>query len=275
VPQGPAPAQSWYYCDDPPGYYPNVPSCNSSWRQVPASPAALKEDAMKHHGVTVLGLSAGLLLGGCAATPMGPTVPVMPAANKPFEVFQQDQLVCKQFADQQVGGQAESANQRAIGGAALSTVLGAGLGAAIGGGEGAGIGAASGALLGTGVGAGTTSGGVQLTIQQQYDNAYSQCMYSKGNQVPGFQQAAVSAPPPPPPSSPPPPAPSAAHPAAYDRTLVRDTQSELARLGLLGGPADGSYGPKTGAAISEYQRRNSLLVDGTPSPALLAHMRAH
>ena len=37
APQGPAPAQSWYYCDDPPGYYPNVPSCNSSWRQVPVT----------------------------------------------------------------------------------------------------------------------------------------------------------------------------------------------------------------------------------------------
>jgi peptidoglycan hydrolase-like protein with peptidoglycan-binding domain len=227
---------------------------------------------MKHHRITVLGLSASLLLGGCASTPMGPTVPVMPAANKPFEVFQQDQLVCKQFADQQVGGQAESANTKAIGGAAIGTLLGAGLGAAIGGGQGAGIGAASGALLGTGVGAGT-SGGAQLTIQQQYDNAYSQCMYSKGNQVPGFQPAVVYAPPPPPP--PPAPPPAAAQPSAHDRTLVRDTQSELVRLGLLAGPADGSYGPKTSAAISEYERRNNLLVDGTPSAALLAHMRAH
>jgi peptidoglycan hydrolase-like protein with peptidoglycan-binding domain len=229
---------------------------------------------MKHHGAVIIGLSASLLLGGCASTPMGPTVPVMPAANKPFEVFQQDQLVCKQFAEQQVGGQAESTNTRAIGGAALGTVLGAGLGAAIGGGQGAGIGAASGALLGTGVGAGT-SGGTQLTIQQQYDNAYSQCMYSKGNQVPGFQPAAVYAPPPPPPPAPPPAPPAAAHPSAYDRGLVRDTQSELVRLGLLTGPADGSYGPRTGAAISEYERRNNLLVDGTPSAALLAHMRAH
>jgi peptidoglycan hydrolase-like protein with peptidoglycan-binding domain len=227
---------------------------------------------MKHHRITVLGLSASLLLGGCASTPMGPTVPVMPAANKPFEVFQQDQLVCKQFADQQVGGQAESANTKAIGGAAIGTLLGAGLGAAIGGGQGAGIGAASGALLGTGVGAGT-SGGAQLTIQQQYDNAYSQCMYSKGNQVPGFQPAVVYAPPPPPPPSAPPP--PVAPVAAHERTLVRDTQSELVRLGLLTGPADGSYGPKTSAAISEYERRNNLLVDGTPSAALLAHMRAH
>jgi len=229
----------------------------------------LKEEAMKHHRVTALGLSASLLLGGCAATPMGPTVPVMPAANKPFEVFQQDQLVCKQFAEQQVGGQAESANTKAIGGAALGTLLGAGLGAAVGGGSGAAIGAGSGAVLGTGFGAASSSG-TQLTIQQQYDNAYSQCMYSKGNQVPGFQPAVVYAPPPPPP-----PAPVATHPSAYDRGLVRDVQSELLRLGLLTGAADGSYGPKTGAAISEYQRRNGLLVDGTPSPALLAHMRAH
>jgi uncharacterized protein YcfJ len=235
--------------------------------------AALKENAMKHHRVTVLGLSASLLLGGCAATPMGPTVQVMPAANKPFEVFQQDQLVCKQFAEQQVGGQAESANTKAIGGAALGTVLGAGLGAAIGGGQGAGIGAASGALLGTGVGAGT-SGGAQLTIQQQYDNAYSQCMYAKGNQVRGFAPAVVYAPPPPPPP-PPPPAPVAARASGYDRVLVRDTQSELVRLGLLSGPADGSYGPKTSAAISEYERRNNLLVDGAPSAALLAHLRVH
>ena len=234
---------------------------------------------MKHHRVTVLGLSVGLLLGGCASTPMGPTVPVMPAANKPFEVFEQDQLVCKQFAEQQVGGQAESANTKAIGGAAITTLLGAGLGGAIGGGQGAGIGAASGALLGTGVGAGA-SGNTQLPIQQQYDNAYSQCMYSKGNQVPGFQPAVVHAPPPPPPPSSgaaPPPAPvrASARASTYDRGLVLDTQIELVRLGLLTGPTDGSYGPKTSAAINEYERNNNLLIDGTPSAALLAHMRAH
>jgi hypothetical protein len=30
------PAQSWYYCDNPKGYYPSVPACNAGWRQVPA-----------------------------------------------------------------------------------------------------------------------------------------------------------------------------------------------------------------------------------------------
>ena len=32
------PEQSWYYCDNPRGYYPYVTDCGSGWRQVPASP---------------------------------------------------------------------------------------------------------------------------------------------------------------------------------------------------------------------------------------------
>ena len=30
--------QSWYYCDNPKGYYPYVTSCATEWRQVPATP---------------------------------------------------------------------------------------------------------------------------------------------------------------------------------------------------------------------------------------------
>jgi hypothetical protein len=37
-PSGPAPAQYWYYCDNPPGYYPYVTSCSTAWRQVPVTP---------------------------------------------------------------------------------------------------------------------------------------------------------------------------------------------------------------------------------------------
>ena len=29
-------AQSWYYCDNPSGYYPYVATCPAGWRQVPA-----------------------------------------------------------------------------------------------------------------------------------------------------------------------------------------------------------------------------------------------
>ena len=39
-----------------------------------------------------------------------------------------------------------------------------------------------------------------MNLQQRYDLAYSQCMYSRGNQVPGFQPS--YAPPPPPPYQP-------------------------------------------------------------------------
>jgi hypothetical protein len=30
------PSPTYYYCDDPPGYYPYVPTCRTPWRAVPA-----------------------------------------------------------------------------------------------------------------------------------------------------------------------------------------------------------------------------------------------
>ena len=144
-------------------------------------------------------LAATALLQGCAAPPAGSTVAVLPGRGKSFEAFQGDQAVCNQFASQQVAGQAERANASGVGGALLGAVLGAGLGAAIGGGQGAGIGAAAGALGGTAIGAGGTSN-AQLGIQQQFDIAYTQCMYAKGNQVPGYAASASSYAPPPPPA---------------------------------------------------------------------------
>lgn len=159
---------------------------------------------MKHAPATIAAATAVALLAGCAAPPMGPRVAVMPAPNKPFPVFQEDDAICRQFAQQQSAGVAESANNRQVGSAVIGTVLGAGLGAAIGGGRGAGIGAASGALVGTGAGAGGAERGT-YTAQQLYDNAYSQCMYSRGNQVPGFAAPAYAAPPPPPSPGYPPP----------------------------------------------------------------------
>ena len=137
---------------------------------------------MKPFKTVAIAISALVLLDGCAQTPMGPRVQALPAANKPFEVFQQEQMLCKQYANDQVSGQAENANERAIGATLLGGALGAGLGAAIGGGRGAGIGAAGGGVMGTAIGAGNSQK-AQGGIQQQYDNAYSQCMYAKGNQI--------------------------------------------------------------------------------------------
>ena len=123
-----------------------------------------------------------LSLMACASTPMGPTVQTLPAQGKPFEQFQMEQASCKQYADEQVRGQAEAANSTGVLEGVGGTLLGAGLGAAIGGGRGAAIGAAGGAVAGTGVGA-STSGHQERGIQTQYNNAYVQCMVAKGNQV--------------------------------------------------------------------------------------------
>lgn len=135
----------------------------------------------------VVTLTTLVALAGCAMRPMGPSVAVMPAAHKPFDVFQQEMSICKQYAEQQVSGQAEAANAQAVGTAFLSTGLGAALGGALGGGRAAGVGAASGAIAGTGAGAAESSQAAQPAIQQHYDTAFEQCMYAKGNQVPAFQ----------------------------------------------------------------------------------------
>jgi hypothetical protein len=190
-------------------------------------------------------------------TPVGPTVGVMPGRGKSFATFQSDNATCKGFAAEQVKGQAEAANQRAVGTGLLTSVLATGLGAAAGGlagdaGGGAAVGAALGVGGGTAVGAGNSSVD-QANIQQQYDNAFSQCMYSKGDQVPGYAPVAAS--------------------AAPDPT-VRATQSELNRLGYLHDLADGYAGSRTRSAISNFEQANGLPVDGVASSRLLARLQS-
>ncbi len=174
---------------------------------------------MRSFAVRIGGLAALLALASGPASAMTPTVQVLPAPNKPPEVFQQDQYVCMQYAEQQSGGTAaqnQAANQ-AVGSAIVGTILGAGLGAAFGGGRGAAIGAASGAVAGTTYGVANAQA-AQWSIQQRYDVSYMQCMYAKGNQVPNFDPNNPQPPPPPgnspppPPSGSPPPPPSGAPP---------------------------------------------------------------
>jgi outer membrane lipoprotein SlyB len=137
-----------------------------------------------HRGLGCV-MVAAIALAGCAPTVMAPTVPVMPAANKPFDQFAADQQGCQGYANAQVAPLTQQANNQALGGALLTTALGAGLGAAVGGGRGAAIGAASGAVVGGAAGAqGSSIAG--HGIQQQYDMYYVQCMVSHGNQVPGM-----------------------------------------------------------------------------------------
>ena len=173
---------------------------------------------------------AGVALSSCATMPTGPSVMALPAQYKPFDVFQSEDLECRNWAAQQSGQPADAYNQNLAGGAAIGTLLGAGLGAAIGAasgniGAGAAIGAASGLLGGTAVASGPAYG-AGWEVQRRYDNAYQQCMYAKGNLIPGAARTAprnnrVPPPPPPPPgyTPGPPPAtpPSAAPPPPYPR----------------------------------------------------------
>lgn len=167
---------------------------------------------MKHLRRGVAVVAAAGVLAGCAQAPLGPTVAVMPAANKPFPVFQQEDVYCRSYAQQQTAGTAEVANNAQFGSALIGTVLGAGLGAALGGGQGAAVGAGAGALGGTVVGSDQAERGT-YSAQQRYNIAYTQCMYSYGNQVPSYAGPVRYAPYPPPPGAyPPPPPPGYAPP---------------------------------------------------------------
>lgn len=133
---------------------------------------------------------AVIMVSGCATMPPGPSVTVMPPPGKPFEVFQMDDSACRQWAETQSRWRAnETVNENLASGAAIGTLLGAGLGAAIGSasghvGAGAAIGAAGGMAVGA-AGASEPARAAGYEVQRRYDIAYQQCMYSKGNQVPG------------------------------------------------------------------------------------------
>lgn len=125
-----------------------------------------------------------MTLVACASAPTGPSVAVMPGDGKTFEQFNADDAVCRQYASNQNSGAVESANNKAIGTAALGTLIGAAAGAAIGNShQGAGAGAGVGLLAGSAVGAGEAQHGTN-SAQRSYDISYSQCMYAKGNSVP-------------------------------------------------------------------------------------------
>ncbi len=74
------------------------------------------------------------------------------------------------------------------------------------------------------------------------------------------------------PAPPSPPAPPPSTPAAT-QAQIQEIQRLLTRLGFDPGPADGALGQRTRDAIRNYQKELGLLVDGTPSKALLDHLR--
>ncbi len=174
------------------------------------------------HAHTLLVAGAALVLSACAHFPTGPSVMVLPGSGKDFAHFQNDDAMCRNYAGYQSNpGAQKAAMESAVASTVIGTAVGAAAGAAIGAatgdaGEGAAIGAGSGLLVGSASGV-QRSEYAGRTLQGRYDNAYLQCMYANGNQIP-MPPGAFAGPapyashsrphrPPPPRAGPPPPPP--------------------------------------------------------------------
>jgi hypothetical protein len=240
--------------------------------------------------LVVVGMASLSLIGGCATAPLGPTVQVVPPPGKPLDLFQQEVEECKKWAFDQMGGQAavDDANQRAIVKGVLGTLLGTAAGAALGAGvgnagAGAGIGAGAGMVGGAGAGA-ASSANSTLTLQQLYNNAFVQCMYAKGNQVPGEMPAIGSGPAEasmPEQAGTGEAAPSEAvnvnsaldtligkEPEGTETKAVKggntiEAQGLLNKKGYNCGIPDGKMGRKTREAIKNFQRNHQIEITGT------------
>jgi len=204
--------------------------------------------------LAILAIGA-LALTGCGQAPLAPTVSTMAAPGKPLELYQQDIRDCKAFALDSIGGQdaVDRVSQNAAGNALL--MIGANV--AVGALEGQAThhhnyytnqGAANGAAAGTAAGMETAAAGNQ-TLQQQFDNFYSQCMYSKGNQVPGMAQAKPIAPP------------ASSYTNDGDSRIL-EAQQALAGAGYDPGTPDGKMGKKTVVALRQFQKDNGLPATG-------------
>lgn len=140
-------------------------------------------------GTIAVALASLVVLAGCVSVPQGPTVAVMPGTGKNLDQFRADAGMCQQYAQSTVAGPSQAAQDyaaaNAAGGAAVGAVVGGLIGAATGqAGAGAAWGAGTGLLFG-GAAAGNAGAVSSYTLQRQYDIAYMQCMYTRGNQVPG------------------------------------------------------------------------------------------
>jgi hypothetical protein len=162
-------------------------------------------------------LVMGLLVAGCVSLPSGPSMLVLPGTGRQFSEFRADELACRQYAYESIGGRTaeRAAADAGVRSAVVGTVIGAAVGAAVDGGRGAGVGAGTGLLIGSAAGSDTARSSA-YEAQRRYDHAYVQCMYASGHRVPvsgryasGRSIRERGVPPPPPPGAPPPPPPGA------------------------------------------------------------------
>lgn len=133
-----------------------------------------------------------MLLSSCAEMPTGPTVAVMPTQNKPFDVFMQEDQLCRGWAAHSIGQPGnDAAAQRMLSSTVTGAAIGAIAGAIAGGHRNVETGAAMGTVIGSATGV-SQSSETAWSAQRRYDIAYQQCMYSKGNYVPAYGHGSSS-----------------------------------------------------------------------------------
>jgi hypothetical protein len=103
-----------------------------------------------------------VVLAGCVPTAMGPTVTATPGPGKALTDFAADQSTCGALVNQQMAPVVQATNNQ-VAGTALQNIL-----------------------TGTGNNAVAVNTQATATLQQQYDAAYSACMYAKGDNVPPY-----------------------------------------------------------------------------------------
>jgi hypothetical protein len=168
-------------------------------------PASASACASGRARVGAVAFVAVWLLMACAEMPSGPAIAVMPGPHKPFDVFVQDDQLCRGWASHAIGVPGhDAAAEQVLKSTAAGAVIGAIAGAAMGGERGVGTGAAMGTVMGATAGIGQ-SNYTAANAQRRYDVAYQQCMYSRGNAVSGsgygaYGWTAPPALPPPPPA---------------------------------------------------------------------------
>ncbi len=89
-----------------------------------------------------------LTLVACSSMPPGPNVMVLPGSGKTIEQFHEDDSFCRQYASAQIGANSDAKT------ATLETTEA------------------------------NASNTMSHEVQIRYDNAYQQCMHSKGNRIP-------------------------------------------------------------------------------------------
>jgi hypothetical protein len=103
-----------------------------------------------------------VVLAGCVPAVMGPTVSATPGPGKLPADLASDHIACAAQTNQQMAPAVQAANNQ-VAGTALQNLL-----------------------TGAGDNAVAVNTQATATLQQQYDTAYSACMYAKGDNVPPY-----------------------------------------------------------------------------------------